>query len=63
MNINRYQYIFAIALLMLIHVSIMFFWLEKIEQPTKLNALNTSATNKTTNQTQFKPIGFYFINY
>lgn len=60
---NRYQYIFAIALLMLIHISIMFFWLENIKQPTNLQALNKSGDVKTTYQTQFKPIGFSFINY
>ncbi len=60
---NRYQYIFAIVLLMLLHVSIMFFWLGNIKQPSNLNALNSNNKTEPTSQTNPKPFKFYFINY
>ncbi len=63
MTQNRYQYMFAIGLLMLIHTSIMFFWLENIKQPTNLNTLSKSAVVKTSFKSQTKPLKINFINY
>lgn len=41
MDKKRYQYIFAIAFLLITHIIIMVLWIGNIKQPATINALNT----------------------
>jgi hypothetical protein len=60
---NRYQYIFAIVLLLLIHISIMFLWIGNINQPASLNTLHSGNKIPQNNHVQTNIFNFNFTNY
>lgn len=47
MKIERYKYTFAIALLMIVHIAIMFLWLSNMKSDFGTNASNPIPSHKT----------------
>jgi hypothetical protein len=61
---NRYKYKFAIGLLMLFHISIIFFWVSSMKNQTNNVASNSKSTTTVNNNEviSVKPLLEFFTN-